>query len=288
MSLAIKYKSYPLKNLQLTGYKMKLLNALFLILLSQGAMADEHITWDKSPIDITLEIGSERQIVFPETISVGIPQRLLSAFSTKSSVDNRLYIEAIKPLTKQRILVKGESSGINYVLYITAGDQLNSALEPVVVVHVAKKPEPSQVTGNGDVAASNSGLPSLTYRYLTQYALKQLHSPSRLVVNDARLRRVSVDHNPTRSLFKCDRTSLACISLISTPLVSFKSSKYYVTAFKLQNISEQSLDFDPKLVRSQVLALTTLHGRLLAKRFGSASETTLIVIHDRPLREILR
>jgi len=126
------------------------------------------------------------------------------------------------------------------------------------------------------------------YPYLTRYVAQQLYAPQRLVKNNSAIQRVSVIKKSFTSLFKCTSRSMSCSSLITTPLVSYKTGRLYASALKVKNISDYPIDIDPRLIKSDIspgtlLAATPIHGRLLPSRYGSKSESVIIIIHKRPL-----
>lgn len=273
---------------------MKSLWVLFITLIllfsASGAKCDEHLVYDGNPIHITLMLGQERQIVFPDNITVGIPQKLLGNFQTRTPVGNRLFIEPKTTFKDQRILVKGEN-GKTYVIYLTAIEKGEPALDQVVRIH--KKPIESSAdtqTGMSDQSQSvGEAQEGLSYRYLTQFVFRKLYAPKRLELNDSRLTRVSIDTKPTRNLFSCSRGNYSCVGVLSTPLISYRTqNSLYVSAIELKNISDTPIDINPTLLNTQVLAATSFHGRLLPSSYEGLSTTVLVIVHKWPLRDLLK
>lgn len=259
----------------------------FVILMAAGTVqADEHIVWDKSPIDISLGVGSERQLVFPEPVKIGITQSAKARFSTLSSVGNRVFIEPLTDFKKQRMLVKGTETGITFVLYLSTTPQ---DLDPVVNIHVERvsNKERSRTTNSKSDATSQK---INSYRFLGQYVAQQLYAPERLGKNVNGIQRVSVPGKTFRSFFRCTARSRACSSVIAKPIVSFKTNRLYVSAIEVENISDYPVDNDPRLVRAlrsgTLLASIPIHGRLLPTSYGNKARSVMIVIHTRPLREM--
>jgi integrating conjugative element protein (TIGR03749 family) len=260
----------------------------FAILMATGVVqADEHIVWDKSPIDISLGVGSERQLVFPEPVQIGITQSAKARFATLSSVGNRVFIEPLVEFEKQRILVKGTETGITFVLYLSTTSQ--DDLEPVVNIHVERVPNKEQSrTSNPKRDATSQKINS--YRFLGQYIAQQLYAPERLVKNVNGIQRVSVPGKTFRSFFRCTARSRACSSVIAKPIVSFKTNRLYASAIEVRNTSAYPVDNDPRLVKAlrsgTLLASIPIHGRLLPATYGNKARSVMIVIHKRPLHEM--
>ncbi|MGE4545996.1 MAG: DUF3438 family protein [Pedobacter sp.] len=260
----------------------------FVILMAVGTVqADEHIVWDKSPIDISLAVGAERQLVFPEPVQIGITQSAKARFSTLTSVGNRVFIEPLAAFEKQRVLVKGTETGITFVLYLSTTSQ--DDLDPVVNIHIEKMSnnEPSASSKSKNDASS----PQInSYRFLGQYVAQQLYAPERLVKNVNGIQRVSVPGKTFKSFFRCTARSRACSSVLSKPIVSFKTNRLYASAIEVENISGYPVDNDPRLVKAlrsgTLLASIPIHGRLLPRTYGNKARSVMIVIHTRPLREM--
>ncbi|PLA73962.1 TIGR03749 family integrating conjugative element protein [Hydrogenovibrio sp. SC-1] len=266
---------------------MRILFFLVITLVSQVALSDEHIVWDKTPIELHLSLGNERQVVFPDDIEIGISNSAINRFKTITSVDNRMFIEPSVQFERQRILVRESKTGINYVIYLSVKTD-TSQLDPVAIIHKENKVKP--IPSQADSASKNRSADKLlnSYPYLTRYVAQQLYAPKRLVRNNPAIQRISVLNKSFTSLFRCTSGSLSCTSIVATPLISYKTGLLYASALRIKNVSDYAIDIDPRLVKSDMspgalLAATSMHGRLLPSRYGDKSETVIIIIHKRPL-----
>ncbi|MBD3611512.1 MAG: TIGR03749 family integrating conjugative element protein [Hydrogenovibrio crunogenus] len=267
--------------------------SLLLFLVSTFSFADEHIVWDKAPIELSLSLGEERQVVFPDNIEIGVPGTALNRFKTITSVDNRMFIEPSVEFKRQRILVKESSSGINYVIYLSVKEG-SVSLDPIAIIHKENKTKAiSKGSPNERIRANNNTDNRLlnSYPYLTRYVAQQLYAPQRLIKNNSAIQRISVVKKSFTSLFKCTPRSMSCSSIVTTPLVSYKTGRLYASALKVKNVSDYPIDIDPRLIKSDIspgalLAATPIHGRLLPSRYGSKSESVIIIVHKRPLGSI--
>jgi len=260
---------------------------LIMILISQVVLSDEHIVWDKTPIELYLSLENERQVVFPDDIEIGIANSALNRFKTITSVDNRMFIEPSVQFERQRILVKESNTGINYVIYLSVKKDA-SQLDPIAIIH--KENKNKSISNQADSASQNRAADKLlnSYPYLTRYVAQQLYAPKRLVRNNPAIQRISVPNKSFTSLFRCTGGSLSCTSIVATPLVSYKTGQLYASALRIKNVSDYAIDIDPRLVKSDMspgalLAATSMHGRLLPSMYGDKSETVIIIIHKRPL-----
>jgi integrating conjugative element protein (TIGR03749 family) len=271
----------------------QVLSVLGAMLLAANVYADEHVVWNKEPIQVTLSIGHERQLVFPGRIEVGIPRAFYPQLKTVTSVDNRLFIEPAKVFENQKVLIKDVESGNNYVLVLSVANQDSALPDTKLIVHKeSAKREEHNVTGPGSAAMAGNQ-DANAYPFLTRYVMQHLYAPQRLVQDHPGIQRISVDRVSIGGLFQCSRNSNACRSIVATPIVGFRTDRIYATALLLRNVSDQPVEVDPRLLKrnphdpSSLLASTAMHGRLLPAGSGSRSETTLVILHTRPLREIL-
>lgn len=271
----------------------QVLSVLCAMLLAANVYADEHVVWNKEPIQVTLSIGHERQLVFPGKIEVGIPRAFYPQLKTITSVDNRLFIEPAGAFENQKILIKEVDSGNNYVLVLSVANQDATVPDTKLIVHKESLKKEDRTISESAPSTVAENQEANSYPFLTRYVMQQLYAPQRLVKDHPGVQRISVDRVSVGGLFQCSRYSNACRSIVATPIVGFRTDRIYATALLLRNVSDQPVDVDPRLLKrnphdpSSLLASTAMHGRLLPAGSGSRAETTLIILHTRPLREIL-
>lgn len=246
-------------------------------------VADEHIKYTGDPINLTLVLGQERQIVFEETVQAGIPNALINQIKL-SSVGNRIFVEPISEFKNQRLLVRGAESGTTFVFTIQSIEH-DEQLDSKINVYL---PKPTQDLQNQAWSASDQ--PINSYPFLTRYAMQHLYAPTRLVKTHPAIQQISLPNKPVM-LFRCTQRSTACRNIKATPLVSFKTDRLFATALKLANIGHQPQDIDPRLIQvpnpNSLLTATAMHGRLLPKDTITKAETVIVLIHDRPFRDLM-
>lgn len=254
------------------------------ILFASQVYADEHVEYTGDPISVTLAIGQERQIVFEETVKAGIPGVLVNQVNL-NSVGNRVFIEALSEFKNQRLLVRGAESGITYVFTIQSSENVEP--DPKLNVYL---PKPKSTSSTPNQAWSASDQPINSYPFLTRYAMQQLYAPARLVKTHPAIQQLSMPGKPVM-LFRCTPRSSACRNIKATPLVGFRTDRLFATALKLENIGHQAQEIDPRLIQvpnpNSLLTATAMHGRLHPKDAGIKAETVIVLIHDRPFRELM-
>ncbi|WP_173272801.1 DUF3438 family protein [Thiosulfatimonas sediminis] len=262
--------------------------ALSCCLMPGMAFADEHINWDGTPVDISVSSGLERQIVFPSgsSIAIGVSGQSMANYKTLSSVDNRVFIQAVNDdLAREKIIFKDQVSGRNYVVYVSGVKA--EGVDPIVNVHLPKKAEGMEsVKSSGSQEGGGQNINS--YPFLTRYVFQHVYSPERLVKDHSLINRVSVEPIAIKNLFGCFGGSVACTSLIATPIVSYRTDQFYATAIEVKNISDYAVEVDARMIARSprdLLAATFMHHRLLPANEGKKAGTVLVMIHKRPLRE---
>ena len=260
---------------------------LFVILLTLAsatvlADASERVLWDKRPINVHPQVGSERIIHFPDNVRYWLPDTVKRHVSVLSA-NGVLYIRAMEPFPTTRLRIQGLNDHQVYLLDITASEV--AAVSDELIVMTKKN------TRNRSKEATAYRTTEDWRIRLTRYAAQQLYAPERLVDGDSAIKRIPVE----------SKTSVPLIrgGLIETvPIASWQGHGLTVTAVRVRNLSRQSLQlqFDRSdshqaldlsyLVRGDWLTATLQHDRLGA--MGDETDTTtLYLVSNRSFVESL-
>lgn len=233
-------------------------------------VAPERIFWDKTPIQITLPVGSERMVTFPDNVRLGLPATVSAKLRTQSN-QGTVYWLAHEPFDATRIQVQGIDSGQVYLLDVRAvKDQ--SPLNPIEIQ--LKKPLVIQAQPTGTLRNTRSD-----YVLLTRFAAQQLYAPARLLKTPRDIYRRGVKQLPITHLIRGQ-------TIEATPIAAWRKDRLFVTAIQLKNASDQPVVLDPRTIRGEWLAATFQHARLHAS--GTELDTTaLYLISHRPFAEVL-
>ncbi len=74
----------------------------------------ERIVWRKVPIELSLVVGEERLVHFPDSVRAGLP-RSLTAVLQAQSIHGTLYLQARQPFSSTRIMVHTQPEGPIYL-----------------------------------------------------------------------------------------------------------------------------------------------------------------------------
>lgn len=236
---------------------------------------DEHVVWKRAPIKITLPVGKERFVTFPEEMQFGYNTNLLPSSILHVENDNQtLYLYAKKSFNTQRTEAK-LSSGEIVLLDINAKKHEDDNPIDIVLPKVAKR---GNLSANQTVSQSG-----INYVTLTRYAVRQLYAPQRLLKQSMNVTRFPMDTKHTVSLFYDGSAS-------AMPLASWRGGDYYVTALLIKNLLNQSLRLDPRLLCGNWKTATFYPQTRLASRGTPINKdtSTLFVVSNEPFSQAIQ
>jgi len=236
------------------------------------APAPERITWQKTPITMSLAVGKERRVDFPGPVKVGLPATIQSALRVQS-VAGTLYLLAQQPFEATRVMVRAVDSGAIYLLDLLADNEDEAKAAIQILDPETRKPGVTAEEG-----APLPALPAYGYVTLTRFAAQQLYAPARLLHDLPGVVRVPVRREPVRLV--------RGVPIEASPLVAWRASGLYITAVKLRNLGTQAVTLDPRSLRGGWLTATFQHNRLHPA--GEEADTTaLYLISARPFETVL-
>ncbi len=233
----------------------------------------ERITWDKTPIRLSLKVGAERLIHFPNPVRINVPHERTAALRTQS-MDGTVYWLAKEPFETTRILIQEIDSGRTFLFDLSAKEK--GGIAPVTIL-VPKQGKTASVASSDH---SDDEDKPLDYITLTRFAAQQMYAPSRLLGNDHRIHRVPLNTPDTINLVRGG-------AVTAKPLISWLGDGgLYITVVRLQNNINQAHALDPRDLRGRWLTATFQHARLLPS--GNETDTTsAYLISARPFEESL-
>lgn len=241
--------------------------------------APERVLWNKTPISVHLEIAAERRVQFPARVKAGLPAAAANRLQILA-VDDSLYLLAIGPL-RERLVVQELDSGRTYLLDVVASER-EVARSPVIVMA-----ETAQGGENGPHAAlpASGGDPRSPPDFvtLTRYAAQQVYAPRRLLRERSDIGRVPLHMDAPVPLIRGGEVE-------ALPLASWRSRDHYVTAIRLQNLTDHVVAFDILDPRAQLRGrweTASFHHRQLRRRGEPGDTSALYLISVRAFEESL-
>ncbi len=268
----------PIKFLCFTG---TLLASLSIMSLSYAATnsainsADEHIVWQRAPINITLPVGKERFVTFPTEVQFGYNTKLLPPSKLRVENDNQtLYFLAKKPFNTQRTEAKLDNGEI-ILLDINAKKQADDHSIDIVLpaIHRTNKNDKNKNNENNSYTSQSN----VNYVTLIRYAVQQLYAPQRLLKHSNVMMRFPMETAHVVPLFYDGSAS-------AIPLASWRGDNLYVTALLVKNLLNQSLHIDPRLLCGNWKAASFYPQTTLAPRGTPINRdtSTLFVVSNQP------
>ena len=227
------------------------------------AFADR-LEWDKVPLKLDLEVGSERYVHFSFPVDVGVPDNLVE-HTRIQVVGNSVYLTATQTFDRQRFLFRSREDGTVMVVDIEA-DSKEVGSEHVYI-------------NDSSRSKSSQSKKQWTPAQLTQFAARILYAPKRLRLSSLGLSRVSLP-NEAVSLIRHERIHVR-------PFLSWKTEHgLFVTVLILTNPTPQPIELHPLMLRGRWLAATFHHYRLLPIT-TNANITALYLISEQPFAQAM-
>lgn len=267
-----------------------------LTLTAAPARADTLMKWDRLPLAIALQTGTERVIFVDKNVRVGFPPALNGKLRVQST-GGAVYLKASTDFPQTRLQLQDAESGEIILLDVTAAAKAPGAAEPVKIVYDG---DVSTLSSAGDVAGQNTGirgsgagdsgngaspasagttsakarkkpvysapLPVL----LTRYAAQSLYAPVRTVEAVPGIRPVNPHlPNTLTSLYPSE-------PLQTRPVAAWTAGNRSVVAITVRNTTSRKIILDPRALQGQFVAATFQH-RWLGPA-GTAEDTTTLYL----------
>ena len=262
-----------------------------------GFAQAESVLWQGNPLPVTVKVGGERRVDFPEPIvDLNVPSHANSLSDILLTPEGRLFWKAQAAFAATR--VKAISvTGTLYLLDVSASEMGSvdalSIIDPITIggnipsngsANLPLGVSPAMNPAVNPAAEMPAGMPSF---------LKKNHTNTPSVTSSTRgtpstsgaggtsvdlisLSRFALAHftGPSRliptlnanriSIKKTPQHWLRVIGgrLSIRPLAQWQAGGYYVTAVYVRNLSPRYADFDPRAIRGQFTFVAVLQSRL--------------------------
>lgn len=218
----------------------------------------QQLTYSEQPLEITIPIGIPIEMRFQEPVEFGIPNSIQDLLLIEN-VASTVYLTADAHFSDTTVLVKLLHSDSPIVL------RLSSSIDETSPHTYSINSTQRQETRTNSTVRSPVEL--------TRFAAQQLFAPERLVPNLRNVVRVGVVREPINLVRDSD--------IRSNAIVSWSSGSLHVTAVKLTNMSQVSIDLTPENLRGSWQTATYHHSRLLPK--GTGGDTSVVyLVSDKP------
>lgn len=215
------------------------------------------------PIEIEIAVNEEIEIVFDSQLEeVGTPGQIKNKVVIQS-IDYRLWIKANSAFKPVRLLVKDKQGKIKVLV-------ISSVYK--TIKHLRKYKIISKKNNIVQKVQRQQSFKKHSYVDLVRFASQQLYAPKRLIKNIVGIVRTPVSKKKI-NLFTCDNN---CNSIVSIPIASWRSDRYFITAVKLKNISNKIINLDPRALLGGWLSAVFQFNRIGVK--DSSTDTTVVYL----------
>lgn len=239
---------------------------------STQQQTDVRIVWQRAPIKITLPVGRERFVTFPQAAQFGYNVERLPSSVLRVENDNQtLYLLAKQPFDTQRVQAKLTDGEI---ILLDLDAKIKADIAPIDIV-LPEKPASDQF--------NNNNTSTIDYVTLTRFAVQQLYAPKRLLNTASDITRFPLEASNLTFLYASDAVN-------TTPLASWRGHNLYVTAIQLKNKLKKLLHVDPRLFCGHWQA-ASIYPRTALVASGindDRDRTTLFIVSNQPFSEAIQ
>lgn len=226
------------------------------------------LVWDKKPLDVTLPVGKQIYMSFPDTVQIGVPISLKGSQDIKPKLDvqnsnDTLYLTALEPFPATQLKLR---TAHNKIILINFSAQSKASTEAINVIF----PKPTKKKDFSIKA------PSVSMKQLVQYAIQNYYAPERLKPENPNISKSMGFSVEKYNLFEDG-------SVTAIPLDSFSSNDLTVTAIYLKN----NLNTETSLIDNDTKNPIDICGNWVGSAFfpisqlgkaGSEQDSTLLFL----------
>ena len=267
----------------------KFINVLVLITIivshSASAQSAKRMIYMGDPLKITLGVGEERRLTFPDTklVWADVKDKLKPKLDVQI-VGKNLYFKAKDQFKSTRIIVGEDGGSKVYLLDILAtnkkvGNQRLVVVEGEDRFSIADK-DKKVIPDTVIAPLKRKSSPGAGFKTMLQYAVREVYAPERLRAKTEGMHREFINKRSTYHLYRGDQVT-------TQPVAAWRSGGLHVSAIKVVNKTHQYVELDPRLLRGKWKVAIFYQNQLSPN--GSPKDTsTLFLISDSPYVDAIR
>lgn len=258
----------------------------------QAFAEDIRRVWDNRPLSVALPVGKEVRWIFPQDVTVQIPEEMTPKIKTLLPDAHTVYITATEKFTTARVLATGNKDGKVYILDVAAeANNLveDMRLEDPALVPSVNSPHEAKPTSrlleselpDQHEAPEEKPLQDPPEIVLTRFAMQTLYAPSRLMPSSERISRAG---NATLPKGFPLMQSTQGERYTFEPVGAWHGFGHYVTAVLVVNQSPLRVLVDLTKVRGNFSHITAQH-HYIGPKGDLTDRTTVYLVSDKPFNE---
>lgn len=241
---------------------------------------EQRVVYADQPVSLSLTLGHEHRIVFPEPVYIDLPQRLARATASLQPDEQVVYLTGRESVPPQRLIATATSGDRVYLVDIQVvedGPRNDYRIESPELARTAHR-DGAQPQEGGATNSTNSQPRNPPQIELLRYASQSLYAPARLQPVHAQIRQAPTPEYPDGvALMRSTRGETFDYRVVA----AWRGFGRYITAVELINVTDLLVELDPRQVQGAFDAAAFQHTWL--DKAGTAEDrTTLYLISDNP------
>lgn len=252
---------------------------------------DERRVWDNRPLPVLLPVGKEVRWIFPQDVTVQLPEEIAAKVKTLVPDSHTVYLTATEKFNTARVLATGNKDGKVYILDVTAnGNNVAEDIrleDPALVKAEGQsptdKPTSRLIEPESEVqeAPDDKPLQDPPELVLTRFAMQTLYAPSRLIPSSERISRAANGTLPKSfPLIQSTHGERFSYEVVGT----WQGFGHYITAVLVVNQSPIRVLVDLTKVRGNFSHVSAQH-YYIGPKGDLTDRTSLYLISDKPFNE---
>ena len=238
--------------------------------LSTFVLADTRLVYSGHPVTITLPVGKEVRVVFPEPVNIDIPSTLLENLEATQANPSVAYFKALETASPGRVIVQSEDQERVYLIDMEASEGATPADYLIENPSLVEKPSKQ------DNVTTDLNNPYQVE--LTRFAAQTLYGPARITPHHSAIQQVPMPAVEMADLIRSRKGE----TFHYRPVAAWRGWGHYVTAVEVINRSPLKVSLDPRLVRGDFDSIAFQH-TWLGPAGALEDRTTVYLISDNPL-----
>jgi hypothetical protein len=239
----------------------------------------ERLVWNKTPLSIAIQVGTERRIEFPEFVEIHLPLSLQQRSKITLLGDGVLYWRATHAFPSTRIEAV-TASGYHYLLDVLT-TEAPTAAHPIKIL--------DQRYQTADYSHTDiTPLAGVPFNGYSEIALQRLLAHKVLRAVPRRLA-IQLPGVMTIPLAQSPIPLYTSRELIAEPLLQVKAPHprpFYVTAVQLRNRMSYAVTFDALRIAGHFTAASPLRENTVLAAKGHANDSLIVLlVSDRSFNE---
>lgn len=261
-----------------------------LLVLIQGQMvsaATTRLVYTDRPMTLSLRIGHEHRVVFPEPVTVQVPVVATQSLQSMQPTSDTVYWKPTEVMDANRVLAFSSDQQRIYLLDVSAS--VDASTQDYTIDNPVLKPQST----HGQTQAPQEQQPAYAQEtrlenppaiVLTRFASQTLYAPTRLIPKDRRIQRVRIKPHPQQwPLIRSTKGEALSVETHA----AWRGFGMYVTAVSVVNRSPLTVELDMRNVRGNFRHLTPQH-TWLGPHGSDEDRTVIYLVSSQPYHSALK